>query len=506
MRNMVLCGLFLVVLVGAASYLGAQTPEKKRAPISNATSDCLACHESLHPGIVGAWSKSRHARITPGEAMQVQGLGLKVSSKDIPQQFRDVVVGCAECHTQRPDAHAGSFDHGGYDVHVAVSPNDCATCHAEEADQYSRNLMAHARANLVDNPLYMDLAATIEGRMSRKADRVHFTPADPLTQAESCLHCHGTKLEVTGIEERDTLFGWMDFPVVEGWPNQGVGRENTDGSLGSCGACHNRHQFSIEMARKPYTCKKCHVGPDVPAYKVYSASRHGNMFSTHGKDWNYTNVPWTVGEDFTAPTCASCHVSLLADTSGNQIAPRTHQMTDRLPWRIFGLIYAHPHPISPETSIIRNADGLPLPTNFDGSFADDFLIDAETMAQRTENMQTVCRSCHGSAWVNGFWERFENTIQTTNQATAEATQIMTEIWDRGLAKGPADGDSPFNEAIEKRWSDVWLFYANHIRFASAMGGGGDYGVFADGRYHISKAILELNEWLALNKRGAPDSE
>ncbi|SDB61490.1 hypothetical protein SAMN05660653_03202 [Desulfonatronum thiosulfatophilum] len=39
-----------------------------------------------------------------------------------------------------------------------------------------------------------------------------------------------------------------------------------------------------------------------------------------------------------------------------------------------------------------------------------------------------------------------------------------------------------------------------------MGGGGDYGVFAEGRYHITKAILELNEWLAKNKEAAVQSE
>ncbi len=493
--GMVIVALMVGMTAAMVSLLSAQSSSSKEVPLSKATQGCISCHQDLHPGIVSAWGRSRHARITPEEAMKVQGLGLKVSSKKIPDRFLKVAVGCVECHTQRPEAHTGTFEHAGYDVHTAVSPNDCSTCHAEEADQFSRNLMAHARGNLVDNPLYMDLARTIEGEVARKGYLLDFTPADPLTQAESCLHCHGTKLEVKGSQERDTLFGWMVFPVIAGWPNQGVGRENTDGSLGSCGACHNRHQFSIEMARQPYTCKKCHIGPDVPAYKVYSASRHGNMFSTHGKQWNFKSVPWTVGEDFTAPTCASCHVSLLADSSGDKIVPRTHQITDRLPWRAFGLIYAHPQPISPDTSIIRNADDLPLPTNLDGTFADEYLIDAETMAERTENMQTVCRSCHGSAWVNGFWERFERTIQTTNQATLEATRVMIDIWDNGYAVNHLAGGSLFDEAIERRWSDVWLFYANHIRLASAMAGGGDYGVFADGRYHITKAIMELNEWL-----------
>jgi hypothetical protein len=72
---------------------------------------------------------------------------------------------------------------------------------------------------------------------------------------------------------------------------------------------------------------------------------------------------------------------------------------------------------------------------------------------------------------------------------------MTEIWKLGLAVNHAKGGNPFDEFIEKVWSDVWLFYANTVRFASAMGGGGDYGVFADGRYHLMKAVRELEDWL-----------
>jgi len=35
-------------------------------------------------------------------------------------------------------------------------------------------------------------------------------------------------------------------------------------------------------------------------------------------------------------------------------------MNDRLPWRLFGLIYAHPTPIA-DTTVIKNKAGLPLP-------------------------------------------------------------------------------------------------------------------------------------------------
>ncbi|MHB8202852.1 MAG: multiheme c-type cytochrome, partial [Desulfomonilaceae bacterium] len=58
---------------------------------------------------------------------------------------------------------------------------------------------------------------------------------------------------------------------------------------------------------------QCHKGPDVPAYKIYSVSKHGVMFSSLNKEWDFKAVPWTVGKDFNAPTCATCHVSLLAN-------------------------------------------------------------------------------------------------------------------------------------------------------------------------------------------------
>ena len=338
-------------------------------PISEASSECIDCHASVHPGIVKDWQNSRHASILPKDAMAVEGPARKVSSKKVPENLQGTVVGCAECHMLRPEAHADTFEHNGYEIHVVVSPKDCATCHAQEADQYSKNLMAHAYDNLAKNPLYQKLQLSIIGTKKRSQGQMTYGPADDATKAEACYYCHGTKLKVTGKEIRDTeAAGELEFPVIEGWPNQGVGRVNLDGSLGSCSACHTRHAFSIEMARKPYTCKECHVGPDVPAFKVYAASKHGNIFSAMHKSWNFNAVPWTIGKDFTAPTCATCHVSLLVNGDEEIVSERTHQMNNRLPWRIFGLVYAHPHPQSPDTTVIRNKEGQPLPTSLDGGF------------------------------------------------------------------------------------------------------------------------------------------
>jgi cytochrome c553 len=498
--------IWALSLAVLASLL-ATVSDAVEVKVSEASQACIECHRVIHPGIVGDWERSRHSRLTPKEAMAVKGLGLKVSSPSVPEELQGVAVGCAECHSMRPKEHADTFEHNGYDIHLVVSPGDCRTCHAQEADQYSRNIMAHAYKNLAGNKLYNDLEHTVLGSVQRRGGQWSIQPANAATKAEACYYCHGTQLKVAGKEVRNTaLAGELEFPKIEGWPNQGVGRVNLDGSLGSCAACHTRHRFSIEMARKPYTCKECHVGPDVPVFKVYEASKHGNLFSTHGKDWEFKAVPWTVGKDFTAPTCAACHISLVVNTEGEVVAQRSHQMNDRLPWRMFGLVYAHPHPREPDTTIIRNKHGQPLPTDLDGGVAAQFLIDQAEMDKRRQTLQTVCLSCHGTSWVNGHWARFENTLQETNAKTHEATRIVQEVWAAGLAKGMDRNASPFDEAVERRWADIWLIYANTVRFASSMGCGGDYGVFADGRYQLNQAIMALHDWLELRKNFQPSKK
>ena len=102
--------------------------------VSEATQACIECHRVVHPGIVESWQRSRHSRMTPAAAMAVKGLGLKVSSPSVPEELQGAAVGCAECHTLRPKEHADTFEHNGYDIHIVVSPGDCRTCHAQEAE------------------------------------------------------------------------------------------------------------------------------------------------------------------------------------------------------------------------------------------------------------------------------------------------------------------------------------------------------------------------------------
>ncbi len=483
--------LFILAVVG---FL-VSPASLKAATISEATETCLGCHSEVTPGIVADWKSSVHSKISFSEAMKKGKLEREVSSTNVPENLKNVVVGCAECHTLNPATHKDTFEHNGFKVHVVVTPKDCAVCHKVEAEQYSKNLMSHAYGNLMGNPVYAMLVKEVNSTKLFEKGKVSEKAPNKLTLYDSCLTCHGTKVEVLGTKSKETEMGEMEFPVLSGWPNSGTGRINPDGSMGSCSSCHTRHSFSIEVARKPATCAQCHKGPDVPASKVYTVSKHGNIYASLGGHWNFRDVPWKVGVDFKAPTCATCHASLLVDKNGNVVAERTHQMNDRSPWRLFG-IYAHPHEKSADTTVIKNKAGLPLPTELTGEPATPYLITKQEMLSRKNRMEKVCLACHASPFVNGHFAKLENTIKTTNESTLTATKILLEAWTKGIEKGLSQKDVIFNETIEKRWVEHWLFFCNSVRYASAMAGV-DYGVFANGRWYVNKNIEEMKDLLLL---------
>jgi hydroxylamine dehydrogenase len=488
--------LFICLLLSLSLAAGLCLAAENTPPVSEATQTCLDCHATATPGIVAGWKKSHMAQHTPEEASKEPELKRVVTAKlaDIPKELRQVVVGCAECHTMRAKDHPGSFDHEGYQVHTVVSPADCATCHTQEAKQFSQNLMAHARGNLVGNPVYMDLANRVNGVQKAAGGKVTYEKPTTGDEAESCLFCHGTEVKVDGtMTVNNPELGEVTVAKLTGWPNRGVGRKNPDGSLGSCTACHTRHQFSVKMARSPAACAECHKGPDVPGYKVYQVSKHGNIYQAMSKDWNMEAIPWTLGKDFTAPTCATCHISLLVDEDGTVLAKRTHMMTDRLWWRLLGLIYSHPQPKDPDTTKIKSADGLTLATSLDGKPASKYLIDAKEQAKRKATMGKVCLGCHSIQWVDGQFKRLDASIKSSDAMVLASTQIMQDVWSKGLAVGPGKG-SPFDEYIEQVWIEQWLFFGNSVRYASAMAGA-DLGVFENGRWNMSKNVQQMHDWL-----------
>jgi hypothetical protein len=458
-------------------------------PLSEETSACIGCHESVTPGIVEVWKMSRHSETTLSEAFAQDSLSRRVSITELPETNNNV-VGCYECHSLNGGKHKDNFDHFDFKINVVVSPDDCSKCHPKEVEQYSYSKKAHAINNLKLNPVYLKLVKTILDPEEYEDGKLLQKEMSGYTKGEACFACHGTEIGVDGMKTIETDLGDIEIPNLTNWPNQGVGRQNPDSSLGACTACHPRHSFSIEIARKPYTCGQCHLEPDVPSYNVYKESKHGNIFSSTGEKWNWDEVPWNIGKDFKAPSCAACHNSLLIKGEGEVVAERTHDFGDRLWVRIFGLVYTHNQPLSGKTYEIKNSDGLSLPTTFTGAPASEFLISDETAEERKAQVEMICKSCHSTNWVESNFEKFDNTIKETDEMVRTATNLMTEIWNEGIE----NNENPFDERAEKLWQEQWLFYANSVRFASAMMGP-DYASFKNGWWNMQHNLVKMHREL-----------
>jgi hypothetical protein len=444
---------------------------------------------------VADWLNSRHASMTAAAALGKPALERRVSAESVPDELSGVAVGCYECHALNPSAHQDNFEHFGFRINVVVSPLDCRVCHPLEVRQFTGSKKEQAIDNLKLNPVYHGLVKTATGLKELRGGALHLFDPSPTTENKTCFGCHGTAVTVAGTKTIDTELGELEVPRLTNWPNHGVGRRNPDGSLGACTACHPRHSFSIEIARKPYTCAQCHLHPDLPAWEVYSESKHGNIFFSKHASMEWNAVPWTVGKDMTAPTCATCHNSLLVNDEQKVIAERSHDFGSRLWVRIFGLITSHAQPRIGSTYTIRNADGLPLPTTFTGIPASPYLIDEETQLQRRKAMTSVCTGCHGTSFAKDFLAQLDTTNVETDRMVLEATKIMQKAWDGKMA----DPKNPFDERLEQKWVEQWLFYATSTRYGAAMGGP-DYSTFKNGWWYMTKTLQELHETVNLKKK------
>jgi len=477
----VLFGLIALILILSAGAMGT---------VSEETQACLDCHSLYTPGIVEDWLSSRHSNVTVDQALELPRIERRVTNENVSEVLRSVSIGCYECHTLNTDKHQDSFEHFDYKINLIVSPNDCATCHSEEVSQYTGSKKAHALGNLQDNELFSLMVSTHTSVKNVSETEIGQLEASENAKNESCYACHGTEVIVRGLRTVETDLGDIEVLDLDNWPNQGVGRVNPDGSLGACTSCHPRHSFSIEIARKPYTCSQCHLEPDVPAWQVYKESKHGNIFSSIGSKWEWNSVPWVLGKDFKAPSCAVCHNSLVVNSEGDEILPRTHDFGARIWQRIFGLIYSHPQTISGQTSIIRNSDSQPLPTTFDGEIAAEYLISEQEQQSRQDDMKSLCRNCHGRTWADEYFVKFDSTVTEADMMVASATRLIMAAWELNLE----DKSNPFDETIEFRWVRQWLFYANSLRYASAMSGP-DYAAFKNGWWSLTENLQLMKDFI-----------
>jgi len=427
--------LWLLAVLGAAlivfTLLDQESAEAAQTPteFSDQTRECVDCHKKESPSVVQQWGLSKHYRGN---------------------------VGCYECHAANAN-DSDAFMHYKQRIAIIVSPKDCEECHEKEVKEFTES--HHAQAGRILGSLDNVLAEVVEGNNGL------VTPGFPggvsAAAVNGCWQCHGA--EVVVLED-----GKLD-PAT--WPNTGMGRLNPDGSRGSCTACHSRHQFSVEQARHPENCGKCHMGPDHPQIEIYEESKHGIAFRGNVDRMNMDSPKWIVGEDYdAAPTCATCHMS----ATRNQDV--THDVGLRISWN-----NRPAKSVRPEVADAKL--GLPGAN-----------IGWET---RRENMEDVCLSCHGQAYVDSFYLQYDALIDLYHEKYADPGLHLMEV-----AK-PLLKPVKFSNEIDFIWFEIWHHEGRRARHAASMQGP-DYthwhGTYEIAKHWYTEFIPALEELIEDGKR------
>jgi hypothetical protein len=393
-------GFLLTGSMTADAQEASNLPKEKSYRIERSMSKeamaCIECHKREHPGLFADWAQSRHA-----------SANITCLDCHLAEEFdKDVSVSHYKQY-ERSDLKYGTKE---YRVPVAevVTPKDCSRCHPDEAKQYS--ISKHANT--------LELIWKIDPWLNKGMN-------SDFERASGCYHCHGTILK--------TKEGALD---PETWPNVGVGRINLDGSKGSCTSCHTRHRFSVMEARKPGACGQCHLGPDHPQIEIYMESKHGDIYTAHGDDYNWDSAPgtWTPGVDFRGPTCASCHMS------GSGTVLTSHDVTERLSWEIQAPLTVRPENFKP----------FPAKTNWQ---------------TERDKMKEVCTQCHGKTWVDDHYVKLDQVVKEYNDVYFKPTKKML---DDLYAGGLLDKSKFFDERLEVEYYEIWHNEGRRARMGAAM--------------------------------------
>ncbi len=423
-----------------------------------ASRQCVTCHGEATPGLVDHWKGSKHAH---------KG------------------VGCVECH-QAEEGDADGFDHYGARIAAIVTPRDCGRCHPDEAQEFAAS--HHARGGNILASLDNLLAEQVEG------SRVPMSPHSPTPGREEgsdaigdavnglasaqvgCKQCHGSKVALLTTSGRsisvddlkpdahgqptnraplaDLERSEAGMPLFDPgtWPNTGIGRINLDGSLGSCSACHSRHDFSARRARQPENCGKCHLGPDHPQKEIYEESKHGVAFRDLKDAMNLDADHWVLGKDYSqAPTCATCHMSGNTRNGGKV----THDPGERISWTN-----------RPPVSLVMDTDNKrEVIKEIDPSRRAELLADGgEPWQEKRQRMQDVCLHCHTPDYVTNFYKQYDDFVVLFNEKFAKPGQaIMKALRDQKLLT-PAD----FDEQVEWTWYYLWHHEGRRARHGASM--------------------------------------
>ncbi|UWG49081.1 Multiheme cytochrome [Halanaeroarchaeum sp. HSR-CO] len=465
------------------------------APVDNETQRCIACHEDNHPGMVEDFKTSAHY---------------------------DSGISCLDCH-EAADDEPSAQKHFGNVISPLVTPKDCSDCHAEETEEFHDSMhdeSAFYSASALSNADAGDAAMPTGWNDNVLSNNAR------ATAEMGCQSCHGAELKVLDDENPNEP---EDDVTIQGYPNQGMGRFNPDGSIGSCAACHPQHSFSLEQARSSGSCTKCHLGPDHPQKEIWKESKHGKMYH-HYEDEMDLGAEQLTTDDVKAPTCAVCHVSGLNDNEA------THDVSSRLKWttetvysyptsekymtgesdyELDDEVAAHyeeqydleegtldsvpagaPNPFAAlethrpdlyEEYVVENDEQYPqIDEDYEPTRWDSYDGESQAPAEvKRERMKSVCTECHSETWVNQEFMKRDEVIDQYNAVFTAATVKYYEP-----IKDQAPVASPYGESwVDKIHWEMWHHEGRQWRMGAMMGGP-DYEHW-HGSYEVEKDVLQL---------------
>jgi formate-dependent nitrite reductase cytochrome c552 subunit len=401
--------VFLAVVIAFALILGAFLLHRSRpkaetqqpsSELVRATGKCAECHSRMQYSIVHEYEMSMHAQ---------KG------------------VSCLDCH--QPAAGQQKQDHHGFVISAALTAGNCRSCHEDIYQQFVRS--RHAA------PAW----AAIYGEKGLTPEQVNFSetyqpggtrrPPHPFVQLE------GGSAMASGCDQCHS-----------------VGKPNSDGTIGTCTACHTRHTSSVRIARLPSTCAQCHLGPDHSQIEIYTESKHGVMFTAQERLLNLDARPNNLTtRDMFVPTCATCHMS------GINGLGVTHDPSERLGYYLANAVSDR----------------------------------RQNYARAQAKMKQICSQCHTSPLVERVYSQAEKVVQSTNARVRAAQELVEGLRKEGVLTGP-----PFSQPIDFVFFDLWHYDGRTSKHGAFMGGA-DF-VQWHGNYPLLQKTVQLQSMAAELRR------
>ncbi len=340
----------------------APPPRKLRADVPRGVLDpatCAGCHQRLNPVIVSQFAASAMGR----RGVQNPRVTYPVSQ-----------LTCANCHGTNHDEIMATKGR--------VPETICAACH----QQIYKEHVLDAGHSYGPGPGGLGI------NWERNIGVPHYKQMPRKVMEMGCDPCHAQAGATDARYWSEEQKKYVDTSSLE--------------IRNGCIACHTRHAFSLDEARKPEACYTCHMGPDHPNYEAYMSSKHGSIYAARGRAWDWTQPIAQARWD--APTCAYCHMLYVG---GDGARTASHNMTRKIVWGMG---------VQPAVGQLKDLSATP-----------------ENEAKRNE-MIKVCLMCHSEDKARGYLESADAHKLAGDALVLEARGILAGLYKDGLIR-PSHG-------------------------------------------------------------------